>query len=62
MTPSAKAKLRRKLQQGLVSVAVALTNEAKQRATRHLNLANAATASLIPSFPVVGCCGGCQAT
>jgi hypothetical protein len=38
MTPSAKAKLRRKLQRGLVSVAVALTNEAKQRATRHLNL------------------------
>lgn len=38
MTPSAKAKLRRKLQQGLVGVAVALTNEAKQRATRHLNL------------------------
>lgn len=51
-----RARLRRKLTAGLVGVAVALTNEAKMRATRHVDTGerrNSITHTLLPGGSVI---------
>lgn len=51
-----RAKLRRKLTAGLVGVAVALTNEAKTRATRHVDTGerrNSITHAVLPNGSVI---------
>ncbi|PZA08640.1 hypothetical protein [Meiothermus sp. Pnk-1] len=56
LDPSVRAKLRRKLTAGLVSVAVELTNEAKVRATRHVDTGerrNSITHAELPNGSVV---------
>lgn len=56
LDPSVRAKLRRKLTAGLVGVAVALTNEAKVRATRHVDTGerrNSITHAELPDGSVI---------